>query len=490
MKMKNTLTTILLMGTLSFSSILRADEVVLPVVSKPSILQEGTQRDLTPDQIAELLPWAKNSKVFLEDLRSSMQGLSSADKVDRLELGIKSVVSESAPKNTELLMRYVLNRALVVNDILKAQIASDVVGANDTKIRVFLASINMAIRYYNLDMDTLNKKSATPFARFGMDYFSFLTELNKSIFDASAGYNIQRTALEWLQWDLYRDLKNTSYAPQIVKINNSLKIFPVKEITDAQALTYVRQMKLVASQLNLVEARDFSPSNQDVQTKIVENERSGSNNPPNISECSSVMTSTSAKNSCINYSKASYVSPAVIQSCGKIMLSDSTRLACIDRFMGDEPSGNTLSNIRACGAGFVADSGRITCLGNMRPYSGDSNTNEVIKECSSILVSDATRAVCIKTSLENYVSTPYINACGHRFVSDSTRLSCINLVVKESYYSSADGLEVIKVCGTIMVSDSTRLSCINRAITRNTDVSVIRECGKMLSDSSRLSCMN
>ncbi|MBC7713727.1 MAG: hypothetical protein H7177_10325 [Rhizobacter sp.] len=253
LNLTKTLTTIAVMATISFSSVVKSEEMSLPVISKPAILEEGTQRVLTKDQIAELLPWAKNSKIFLNDLLDNIQGLSTTDKIDRLVEGIQSTVGESAPKNSELLMRYALNRGLVLNEILSREMSDDVVGTQDAKLRVLKSSIQIALKYYDTDMQMLSAKTAAPFVIFGLDYFAFLSELNKSVFDASAQYAIQRTALEWLQWDLYRDLNNASYAPQIVKINNGLKTFPTKKLTDAQSIAYIRQMKAVAGQLRINE---------------------------------------------------------------------------------------------------------------------------------------------------------------------------------------------------------------------------------------------
>lgn len=238
-------------GMLSFSAFVKAEEVNLPVIKMPSILDEGTQRDLTSDQIAELLPWAKNSKIFLVDLLSTVQALPTDQKIERMAEGIKQVVLESAPKNSELVMRYALNRALVINDILTQETNALEVGSNDAKARVLVSSIQLAIKYYDSDLSNLSAQSTLPYAEFGIEYFKFLTELNKSIFDASAQYNIQRTALEFLQWDLYRDLSNTTYASQIVKINTSLKIFPVKTMPDSHSINYVRQMKKTVELLDL-----------------------------------------------------------------------------------------------------------------------------------------------------------------------------------------------------------------------------------------------
>jgi hypothetical protein len=258
MKTINKLTAFALLAALNFSLTVKADDIALPVINKPLALEEGTQRVLTEAQIAELLPWAKDSKNFLVDLLDNVKDLSATEKVDRLLDGIQSVVSDSATKNSELLMRYALNRALVVSNLLNVEMDADAVGTIDAKVRVLILSIKMALKYYDTDMNTISKKTTSPFASFGVDYFSFLTELNKSIFDASAEYNIQRTSLEWLQWDLYRDLTNNQYASQILKINNALKTFPAKKLSDAQSLSYIRQMKKISQQLNLLKKPETS----------------------------------------------------------------------------------------------------------------------------------------------------------------------------------------------------------------------------------------
>ena len=252
-KLKAFTATLVLITGMSFSSIVLADEidVTLPVIAKPTVLEEGTQRVLSEEQVAEMLPWARDSKVFLNDLLISLQGLTGQDKVDQLIQGITSVVGDSAPKNSELLMRYVLNRGLIINEMLTREMDPEAIGTVDAKIRVLTASVNMSIAYYDNDLAMMSKKSSSPLAKFGNDYFNFLTELNKSVFDASAQYVIYRTALEWFQWDLYRDLNNRSFATQIVKINNSLKLYPTKKLSDAQSIAFIRQMKAVATQVNV-----------------------------------------------------------------------------------------------------------------------------------------------------------------------------------------------------------------------------------------------
>lgn len=256
--MKTTMMALLTLATLSFSQVFAGD-VTLSPAQNFSALKEGTETELSAAQIAELLPWAKDSKIFLVDLLEISQSLPADQKLERLVEGIKQVVIESAPKNAELIMRFTLNRALVVNDILTAEMNESAVGSSDAKLRQLLSSIRMALKYHDYDIAKLTKGSALPYAQFGIEYFNFLHELNKSIFDASAQYNVQRTALGFLQTDLNRDLSNTVYANQIVKIHNTLKLYPAKKMSDAQAISNIRQMKKVIEQLNLDLNRNIKP---------------------------------------------------------------------------------------------------------------------------------------------------------------------------------------------------------------------------------------
>jgi hypothetical protein len=271
MKTTSKITTILFLATLSVSSVLKADEVILQVTKpssamegverelnlaqfkaeKPSVFAEGTERQLSLEQITELLPWAKDSKDSLVDLLDSSVILGSADKLDNLSEGIRRIVGDSGKKQPELFMRYVLNRAILLDNTLKKEVNDLQVGAADVRIRMLTSSIKMAIRYYDTDVAVLTKRAQSPFARFGVEYFNFLTELNKSIIDASAQYMVHKISLEFLQNDLYKDLNNQVYAPRIYKINSTLRTYPEKAPSDARSLALIKQMRNLNKQLDL-----------------------------------------------------------------------------------------------------------------------------------------------------------------------------------------------------------------------------------------------
>ena len=89
-----------------------------------------------------------------------------------------------------------------------------------------------------------------PFAQFGMEYAVFLMELNKSVLDASAQYEIGITALGLLQWDLYRDSARQAYAPAIMRIQAFLKMMPERAGTnDIATVQRIRQIKKKVQQV-------------------------------------------------------------------------------------------------------------------------------------------------------------------------------------------------------------------------------------------------
>src|SRR4051812_23356462 len=90
----------------------QAQAADLPKIQAPAGFDEGTQTTLDASQIADILPWAKNSELALRDLLDYIRPLGLRESKEALVRGIESVVLASAPKGTETLMRYTLNRAL------------------------------------------------------------------------------------------------------------------------------------------------------------------------------------------------------------------------------------------------------------------------------------------------------------------------------------------------------------------------------------------
>ena len=173
-------------------------------------------------------------------------------------------------------MRYVLNRGVIVYKMLRVETNGSIVGSRNARIRILEQSVHKALHYYQSDLRFLQGGSESvepiPFAQFGVEYFQFLLELSKSVFDASAQYEMTKMSLEFLQWDLYRDLDQKVYAPQILKINNKLKEIdnalkssPITNLSrDQQLIDQIRNMKKLIENLELEEV--FESSLVSVQT--------------------------------------------------------------------------------------------------------------------------------------------------------------------------------------------------------------------------------
>ena len=226
-------------------------QVELPVdlIKVQAVLDEGTQVELSEAQVEEMLPWAQNSKVFLEDLLERVRTLPLSDKFDQTVSGIKNTVLSSAPKNTELLMRYVLNRSLKVVEVIDEQIGSEKnTSTLNVQFNILKDSIELAIKYYKNDLSFLTNQiksdSLVSFSAFGINYSQFLYQYTKLVFDASAQYQLMRMTLGFLQWDLYRDQNNNLYAPVIMTINHELSNNPKDlDVSDQEYLKRVRNMK-------------------------------------------------------------------------------------------------------------------------------------------------------------------------------------------------------------------------------------------------------
>ncbi len=215
-----------------------------------AVLNEGTQVELSQEQISEMLPWAKNSKIFLEDLLENVAGLRKAEQLQQLKAVIRDVVLQSAPKKTELLMRYVLNRSMMLVDVISNESVSGDRGIMNNQLRLLKRSVEMALGYYKSDLSYLNGEDDSAdrvsFAVFGLEYSVFLADLGNSILDASAQYKVIRMRLGFLQNSLYRDQNNKVFATSIISLNNALKANPEDvEASDQNYLERIRQLKRV-----------------------------------------------------------------------------------------------------------------------------------------------------------------------------------------------------------------------------------------------------
>jgi hypothetical protein len=175
------------------------------------------------------LPWATTSESMLKDLLENAQTMSIPQQKEALAQGILSVVGTSAPKNTELLMRYVLNRALKISSELQQDMTIPDEDGIEDQVTVLKSSIELALNYYQSDLKILKGAAIknVPRARFGIANAELFMGLDRSLFaSGKAQYNIAGMALGLLEWDLYSDENQAAYAPIIMKIYSLFKRIP------------------------------------------------------------------------------------------------------------------------------------------------------------------------------------------------------------------------------------------------------------------------
>lgn len=216
---------ILFIILLSISSIANSEEVSLPNLAKPAYLNEGTDRVIDEKELAALIPWAKDSKALLEKMLDDVTYLKSSEKASFLENNIKNVILKSAPANNELRMRYVLNRALLIGDLIKQETNKKDNHVTDVLVDLYVLASKFALKYTDQDIEnsSTKKEVTNNFAEFGKEFVIFGSEIAKSIIDISAQFKTYKTILEMYCYDLFRDLNNKKYATQIITINNTLR---------------------------------------------------------------------------------------------------------------------------------------------------------------------------------------------------------------------------------------------------------------------------
>jgi hypothetical protein len=116
---------------------------------------------------------------------------------------------------------------------------------------MLMRSVEIALKYYQSDVDFLSGKRgldgviALPFAKFGVEYATFLMDLNRSVMDASSQYNISVIALSLLQWDLFRDQNQARFASVILRLQSYLKSIPHQAgPDDEQTVAQLRGIRL------------------------------------------------------------------------------------------------------------------------------------------------------------------------------------------------------------------------------------------------------
>ncbi len=260
----------------SFQIVL-AEEITIP---SPSIVQEGMPEKLSEAEIENLKLYARDIKTELASAIKESEQLKGEQAVDFLKQAIAQI-SFKFNERSNVFVRYSLNRALNLVKVIEQEDQSLSNASKDSIVRLMRQSLKTASQYAEFDFDRYEEFDFSTYARFGADYYSLLVELSKSIFDASAQYHILKSSLEFLQWDLYRELNNKTVSPTIIKINRFLKTLPTEKLSDSRSVANIRIIRQFISSLdvrayqNVVEVNEIQmhidqaiEKNKDVDLKV------------------------------------------------------------------------------------------------------------------------------------------------------------------------------------------------------------------------------
>ncbi len=217
---------------------------VLPEITVPAGYEEGWAPSLGEIEIGDAAKFAKNGSEELKEILSTVAKLS--DYWQKRELLLKEIDAflKKYPLRTDLLMRSVLERSVIITGVIDGEIIDPVTkepdlmrkGVVDQEVRLMQESIKMAIGYWEPFLKYVNGETVEKnvdlaklrYRDFGIRSAALLMSVADSVFDASAEYRIRIEVLKLLLWDLNRDENRyeNSQAGVIVKLHGYLRTLP------------------------------------------------------------------------------------------------------------------------------------------------------------------------------------------------------------------------------------------------------------------------
>lgn len=220
-----------------------------PQIEPPAELkeEEGLEtRILTAKEVEELLPYAQDSKLDLEELLSRIRTFPRSKQVTELRKGLAQVLRDSGNRQSELLMRYVLSRGLTVSQVVQDETGTAPRSMKEWQLKFLKFAAKSAIGYYETDTAYLEKvrssidgaqsgksdgsatEAITPdYAGLGIFTAKNFWAYGHTLTVLSAQYRVYRIALGLLMWDLYRDeTHRKSFAAPIIRLNRLLSVLP------------------------------------------------------------------------------------------------------------------------------------------------------------------------------------------------------------------------------------------------------------------------
>lgn len=196
-------------------------------------VSEGIDMRFSPEAIAKIKTWPHNTNLLINNLLDELACMDSQDeKIDFLYEKIAILVkkSQKEQRKHEQLLRYVLNRALVLCGYLDVHYEdSNSIEKKSLEYNILRNSLAFAKAYAKVENEVLYKiqdeengdyviaGGNPPFVEFGRRYAGFLHQISLSIFNEKAQYAFSYANIMWLATDLYRDKINNLYYKEVME---------------------------------------------------------------------------------------------------------------------------------------------------------------------------------------------------------------------------------------------------------------------------------
>ncbi len=209
---------------------------------------EGTQVELSEADVAGLRKWIDNAQTSLNALTNKVRGERSSEQRKTFVDTFKSIVDASGKKENELLMRYVLNRALYVDNIVGTNPGSTDV---DVLLSFFEKSVEMALAHYVDDAEYLKTvlsvqpEELRPMHDFALAYMLVAEEHAKRFLNPQSEYRVRRASLGWLSADLNssRCMNTALFSEEILYIQDLVKNTYKENVSSTEVLGLIQQIK-------------------------------------------------------------------------------------------------------------------------------------------------------------------------------------------------------------------------------------------------------
>lgn len=226
----------------------------IPVITTPSELArgeyaEGTVTRMSEAEVNEFRPWASNAKSVLTRALSQIKNMPLGDRATYLKTTIQSVVVQSGTRQYQTLMRFALNRGMLLLDEFERLVPATELGQTESGLDILLASVRSSLSFYESDLNFQERVQAglastdIPYATFAANFSLNLVPSVLNVMNAKAQYRLMYKLVEMLTWDLSRDANAAAYAEIITEAYDLLKGLPEESrLDDRQTLRLTRKL--------------------------------------------------------------------------------------------------------------------------------------------------------------------------------------------------------------------------------------------------------